>query len=126
LSGVANLRFSWRRGKRLRSCPRIVLSGAPDHSSRGVAPRFSTGATLAITEQETFQTFMEGVKRRNSHEPEFVQAVEDVAEDIFGFIADKQAYHSAQILRRIAEPDRVVSFRVCWEDDNGQVRVNRG
>ncbi len=70
--------------------------------------------------------FMEGVKKRNAHQPEFVQAVQEVAEDIFEFIEDKEEYHEAQILRRIAEPDRVVSFRVCWEDDNGCVRVQRG
>ncbi|MCP5397234.1 MAG: NADP-specific glutamate dehydrogenase [Sphingomonadaceae bacterium] len=69
---------------------------------------------------------MEGVKRRNPHQPEFVQAVQEVAEDIFEFIEDKEEYHQEQILRRIAEPDRVVSFRVCWEDDNGNVRVQRG
>jgi glutamate dehydrogenase (NADP+) len=39
---------------------------------------------------------------------------------------DKERYHKEQILRRIAEPDRVISFRVCWEDDNGNVRVQRG
>jgi glutamate dehydrogenase (NADP+) len=69
---------------------------------------------------------MEGVQRRNPHQPEFVQAVQEVAEDIFDFIEDKEEYHEAQILRRIAEPDRVVSFRVCWEDDNGNIRVQRG
>ncbi|MBD3730784.1 MAG: NADP-specific glutamate dehydrogenase [Sphingomonadales bacterium] len=73
-----------------------------------------------------FNGFMEGVKRRNPYQPEFVQAVQEVAEDIFDFIEDKEEYHEAQILRRIAEPDRVVSFRVCWEDDNGCVRVQRG
>jgi len=81
---------------------------------------------MAVTDHVDFPTFMEGVKKRNPHQPEFVQAVQEVAEDIFGFIEDKEAYHSEQILRRIAEPDRVVSFRVCWEDDNGQVRVQRG
>ena len=70
--------------------------------------------------------FMEGVKKRNAHQPEFVQAVQEVAEDIFEFIEDKEEYHEAQILRRIAEPDRVVSFRVCWEDDSGCIRVQRG
>jgi glutamate dehydrogenase (NADP+) len=69
---------------------------------------------------------MEGVKRRNPGQPEFVQAVQEVAEDIFEFIQDKVEYHEAQILRRIAEPDRVVSFRVTWEDDNHNIRVNRG
>jgi glutamate dehydrogenase (NADP+) len=70
--------------------------------------------------------FMEGVDKRNPHQPEFVQAVQEVAEDIFEFIEDKEQYHEAQILRRIAEPDRVVSFRVCWEDDAGNIRVQRG
>ncbi|WWB73766.1 NADP-specific glutamate dehydrogenase [Novosphingobium sp. ZN18A2] len=69
---------------------------------------------------------MEGVKKRNPYQPEFVQAVQEVAEDIFDFIQDKEEYHAQQILRRIAEPDRVVSFRVCWEDDNGNIRVQRG
>jgi glutamate dehydrogenase (NADP+) len=81
---------------------------------------------MATTEHVDFGTFMEGVKRRNPHQPEFVQAVQEVAEDIFDFIEDKEAYHSEQILRRIAEPDRIVSFRVCWEDDKGNVRVQRG
>ncbi len=70
--------------------------------------------------------FMEGVKRRNPGQPEFVQAVQEVAEDIYEFFAEHEEYHSEQILRRIAEPDRVVSFRVCWEDDRGNIRVQRG
>lgn len=70
--------------------------------------------------------FMEGVKRRNPGQAEFIQAVREVAQDVYEFIADKEAYHTAQILRRIAEPDRVISFRVCWEDDDHNVRVQRG
>ncbi len=70
--------------------------------------------------------FMEGVARRNPGQPEFVQAVEEVAQDILDYFREHEEYHQEQILRRIAEPDRVVSFRVCWEDDAGQVRVNRG
>ncbi len=70
--------------------------------------------------------FMEGVKRRNPGQTEFIQAVQEVAEDIFEFIDGKEQYHRWQILRRIAEPDRVVSFRVCWEDDNHNIRVQRG
>ncbi len=81
---------------------------------------------MAVSDHVDFNGFMEGVKRRNPHQPEFVQAVQEVAEDIFGFIEDKEQYHEQQILRRIAEPDRVVSFRVCWEDDNGCIRVQRG
>ncbi|MEX1666491.1 NADP-specific glutamate dehydrogenase [Zhongshania arctica] len=72
------------------------------------------------------EQFMDGVKRRNPGELEFHQAVHDVASDIFEFIQDKAVYHEAQILRRLAEPDRVISFRVCWQDDLGNVRVQRG
>jgi glutamate dehydrogenase (NADP+) len=81
---------------------------------------------MAVSDHVDLPTFIEGVKKRNPGQPEFVQAVQEVAEDIFDFIQDKEAYHSQQILRRIAEPDRVVSFRVCWEDDNGNIRVQRG
>src|SRR5215468_1882520 len=83
---------------------------------------------MAVSDHVDLPTFMEGVKRRNPGQPEFVQAVQEVAEDIFEFMEDpsREAYHSEQILRRIAEPDRVVSFRVCWEDDNGNIRVQRG
>lgn len=81
---------------------------------------------MAVSDHVDLPTFMEGVKKRNPYQPEFVQAVQEVAEDIFDFIEDKEEYHAQQILRRIAEPDRVVSFRVCWEDDNGNVRVQRG
>jgi glutamate dehydrogenase (NADP+) len=81
---------------------------------------------MAVSDHVDFNGFMEGVKRRNPHQPEFVQAVQEVAEDIYGFLDTNEEYHSQQILRRIAEPDRVVSFRVCWEDDNGNIRVQRG
>ena len=81
---------------------------------------------MAITDHVDLPTFMQGVAKRNPGQTEFIQAVQEVAEDIFDFIADKEDYHREQILRRIAEPDRVVSFRVCWEDDNGNVRVQRG
>lgn len=81
---------------------------------------------MAVSDHVDFPTFMEGVKKRNPYQPEFVQAVQEVAEDIFDFMQDKEEYHAQQILRRIAEPDRVVSFRVCWEDDNGNIRVQRG
>ena len=81
---------------------------------------------MAVSDHVDLPTFMEGVKKRNPGQPEFCQAVQEVAEDIFDFIEDKEQYHAQQILRRIAEPDRVVSFRVCWEDDNGNVRVQRG
>ena len=81
---------------------------------------------MASSEHVNLEQFIAGVRRRNPGQDEFVQAVQEVAQDIFEFIQDKEPYHEYQILRRIAEPDRVVSFRVCWEDDNGQIRVQRG
>ena len=81
---------------------------------------------MAVSDHVDLNTFVEGVKKRNPGQPEFVQAVQEVAEDIYDFMEDKEAYHKAQILRRIAEPDRVISVRVCWQDDAGNVRVQRG
>lgn len=81
---------------------------------------------MAMTDHVDLSTFMEGVKKRNPGQSEFIQAVQEVAQDIYEFIADKEEYHHYQILRRIAEPDRIVSFRVCWEDDNANIRVQRG
>src|SRR3954462_12117483 len=81
---------------------------------------------MAIADHVDLDGFIDGVKRRNPGQPEFVQAVTEVAQDIFEVIADKEEYHHAQILRRIAEPDRVVSFRIVWEDDNNNIRVQRG
>ncbi|MEM7098355.1 MAG: NADP-specific glutamate dehydrogenase [Pseudomonadota bacterium] len=81
---------------------------------------------MAVSDHVNLEEFMNGLERRNPGEREFHQAVYEVAANVFEFISDKEIYHSQQILRRIAEPDRVISFRVCWEDDNGNIRVNRG
>ena len=81
---------------------------------------------MAVSDHVNLDQFMDGLKRRNPGETEFHQAVYEVAANVFDYIADKEIYHEMQILRRMAEPDRVISFRVCWEDDNGNVRVNRG
>ena len=81
---------------------------------------------MALNDHVDLPTFMQGVSKRNPGQTEFIQAVHEVAVDIFDFMEDKERYHKEQILRRIAEPDRVISFRVCWEDDNGNVRVQRG
>ena len=79
-----------------------------------------------MTEIATLEQFMSGIKKRNPGEPEFHQAVHEVAATILPYIEDKPVYHEMQILERMTEPDRIVSFRVCWEDDDGNIRVNRG
>ncbi len=76
--------------------------------------------------EEYFNRFINGVKKRNPGEGEFHQAVSEVAETIFPYIADKPIYHKMQILERMAEPDRVVMFRVPWTDDDGNIRNQRG
>ena len=70
--------------------------------------------------------FMDGLKRRNVGQPEFHQAVQEVAESVLPYIAKNPQYGEAGILERMTEPDRAILFRVCWEDDEGNVRVNRG
>ncbi len=68
---------------------------------------------MAVADHVDLPQFMEGVERRNPGELEFHQAVYEVAVNVFDFIADEEIYHGHQILRRIAEPDRVVSFKVA-------------
>jgi len=75
---------------------------------------------------EYLERFMAGLRRRNPGEPEFQQAVHEVAQDLVPYLEDKQAYKDAHILDRMTEPDRVIVFRVCWVDDQNHTRVNRG
>jgi glutamate dehydrogenase (NADP+) len=74
---------------------------------------------------EEIDGFMHGLERRNPGEPEFQQAVREVAETLVPFTLDHQRYRDAQILERMTEPDRVIIFRVTWQDDTGQIRANR-
>lgn len=76
-------------------------------------------------QQDELECFMEGLRKRNPHEPEFHQAVLEVAETLVPFIRDHQAYKDAYILERMTEPDRIVIFRVTWQDDEGNIRANR-
>ena len=74
---------------------------------------------------EEIERFMHGLERRNPGEPEFQQAVREVAETLIPFTLDHTQYWDAQILERMTEPDRVIIFRVTWQDDSGQIRANR-
>ena len=69
---------------------------------------------------------MEEVKVRNGHEPEFLQAVQEVAETVIPYIAQHEIYSGKNILLRMVEPERLISFRVSWVDDRGEIHVNRG
>lgn len=71
-------------------------------------------------------SFMEYVKARNANEPEFLQAVHEVAEVIIPFIEANPKYQGKKLLERMIEPERTIMFRVPWVDDNGEIHVNRG
>jgi glutamate dehydrogenase (NADP+) len=75
---------------------------------------------------EQVKQFMEGVIARNPGEKEFHQAVQEVAEVIIPFIEKNPKYKEAKILERLVEPERAIMFRVPWQDDKGEVRINRG
>lgn len=75
---------------------------------------------------EAVAKFMEGIKAKDPGQPEFHQAVFEVAESLMPFIEAHPEYKDAKILERIAEPDRVIMFRVPWLDDKGEVQINRG
>jgi len=72
------------------------------------------------------EAFMSRVKEKNGHEPEFLQAVQEVAETVIPFIEENPKYKTAKILDRIVEPERTIIFRVPWLDDQGNIQVNRG
>ena len=79
-----------------------------------------TKATMTEAEK-----FMKGLIRRNPGEREFHQAVREVAESLEPFIVEHAGYRDAQIFERMTEPDRIIIFRVTWQDDAGRVRANR-
>ena len=70
--------------------------------------------------------FISEVNARNQNEPEFMQAVTEVAENVIPYIVQNDIYYGQNILLRIAEPERVISFRVAWIDDKEEIQVNRG
>ena len=76
--------------------------------------------------QKQIESFMKKIVIKDGHEPEFIQAVEEVAETVIPFIESNEKYKKTKILERIVEPERVIQFRVPWIDDLGQPQVNRG
>mgnify|MGYP001329139775 CR=1 FL=1 len=76
--------------------------------------------------QKTINEFMDLVKARDGDEPEFLQAVQEVAETVIPYIKSQDIYRGKHILMRMVEPERVIMFRVSWVDDKGVIHVNRG
>ncbi|HKJ06452.1 MAG TPA: Glu/Leu/Phe/Val dehydrogenase dimerization domain-containing protein, partial [Flavobacteriaceae bacterium] len=76
--------------------------------------------------ESKIREFMNMVKDRDQNEPEFLQAVQEVAETVIPYIANHDIYNGKNILLRMVEPERVLMFRVPWVDDSGEIMVNRG
>jgi len=76
--------------------------------------------------ESKINAFMDYVKQRNQNEPEFLQAVHEVAETVIPFIEENPKYQGKKLLERMVEPERTIIFRVPWLDDKGNIQVNRG
>ena len=76
--------------------------------------------------ESKINAFMDYVEQRNSDEPEFLQAVHEVAEIVIPFIENNLKYKGKKLLERMAEPERTIIFRVPWTDNSGEIQVNRG
>ncbi|WP_136667280.1 NADP-specific glutamate dehydrogenase [Flavobacterium sp. H122] len=74
----------------------------------------------------SINAFVEAVAKNNPNEPEFLQAVMEVAETVIPFIEKTPKYQGKMLLERMVEPERVMMFRVAWVDDKGQTQVNKG
>ncbi len=75
---------------------------------------------------KNLESFLASVARRDPHQPEFLQAVQEVMISLWPFIEAHPAYGEHGLLERLVEPERVIQFRVAWVDDQGQTQVNRG
>lgn len=76
--------------------------------------------------EQKIHDFVASVAQKNQNEPEFLQAVKEVAETVIPFIEENKKYQNKMLLERMVEPERVVMFRVTWIDDAGNIQVNRG
>lgn len=75
---------------------------------------------------QSIQAFVDAVAKRNPNEPEFLQAVHEVAETVIPFIEQNPRYQDKMLLERMVEAERIITFRVVWTDDAGNIQVNRG
>ena len=75
---------------------------------------------------DSIKSFLDLVEKRDGNEPEFLQAVKEVAETVIPFIEKTPKYQGKMLLERMVEPERTIIFRVPWIDDNGATQVNRG
>ena len=81
---------------------------------------------MSLKYKNEIDAFMNKTASINQHQPEFIQAVQEVAEAVIPFIVENKKYHGKKLLERMVEPERVLIFRVPWVNDNNEVKVNRG
>ena len=74
--------------------------------------------------KESVKNFLDKVSKRNANEPEYMQAVHEVAETIIPFIEENEKYQNKMLLERMVEPERVIMFRVSWLDDEGNIQIS--
>ncbi len=75
---------------------------------------------------DSIKKFVDYVAKSNPNEPEFMQAVHEVAETVIPFIEKNPKYQGKKLLERMVEPERTIMFRIPWTDDSGEIQVNRG
>ncbi|MEM9016537.1 MAG: NADP-specific glutamate dehydrogenase [Verrucomicrobiota bacterium] len=80
---------------------------------------------MTEAEKKELEHFMQGLRKRNPHETEFQQAVYEVAASVMPWYLQHEKLRKAQILERVTEPDRIITFRVTWMTDDGEIRANR-
>ena len=73
-----------------------------------------------------YNEFLEKIQAKNPHENEFIQAVAEVSENILPYIEQNPKYKKFKILERLAEPERIIQFKVTWVDDKGEIQINKG
>lgn len=76
--------------------------------------------------KQSIKDFISEVEKLNPNEPEFLQAVTEVAETVIPFIEQNEKYANKKLLERMVEPERTILFRVPWSDDKGEIQVNKG
>jgi glutamate dehydrogenase (NADP+) len=76
--------------------------------------------------KQSIKEFISRVEKMNPNEPEFLQAVTEVAETVIPFIEENEKYQGEKLLERMVEPERVIMFRVPWTDDSGEIQINKG
>jgi len=109
-----------------------IVRNAGNHSTGYTFPLYIRSPTKSkyhmstATNTQSIDTFLERLQSRTPHETEFHQAVREFSETILPYIESKEQYLGHALMERLTEPERIITFRVTWMDDEGDIQVNRG